>query len=200
MPVFARPLQPTSKVVKYSWSLTKLSMVAPVSSLLAVKMPGLQVKSAIGGIDQGHRAKAAQRRGDGGAGREILVQELAVVVEERVGVDEVRRKQLADGILESIAEQALPNVELSDAEIEIAPGCGGRHDVAGQHPALQRWLRCTYWPARLNSDIKAQCVWRACVQDVFRQVEGQLVTCRVGHARQRIRVVLIQEPQRSAER
>ena len=78
------------------------SIVQPVSLLLARVDAAEHVEAAVGRIDRRHRAGAAQRRGDGRAGREALVEELPVVVEERIGVDEVRREDLADRVLEPV--------------------------------------------------------------------------------------------------
>src|SRR5271166_761912 len=82
----------------------------------------LRIEAPVGRKQCGHRAKAAQGNRDRDARREDLIEVLAVVVEQGIGIDVVRSEQLPKCVLKMIVEQALAEIELRHAEVEVAPG------------------------------------------------------------------------------
>src|SRR5262245_20484684 len=87
----------------------------------------LDVKgAAVERIERRNRAEAAQRNWEERG--ETLVEELPVVVEERIRVEEVGRHDLADRVLEAIVSEVLTQICLRDPDIECAPRGGWQRE------------------------------------------------------------------------
>ena len=127
---------------------------------------------------------------------------MAVIVEEGIGVDEGRREELADRVLEAVSEQVLANVKLGDAQmIELAECRRRRNDRPRQYPALLRRQFGADGLAILDHDGKRQRLRRSRIDQIARDVEVQLAADRVAIAKRRgVRKILPHHAQPAAKR